>query len=110
MSSLERSETPDEVSLNSCSIQQSLRHISKLNYSHDHLQSMLIEAHNKAVVEALTAFCESSIGNVEVKQKHERELWSFFAKALEVIFLSLALPVPLYLSLYTFLPICQFAK
>ncbi|CAE5956464.1 unnamed protein product [Arabidopsis arenosa] len=57
MSSLERSETPDE--------------------------SMLIEAHNKAVVEALTAFCESSIGNVEVKQKHKRDLWSFFAKALE---------------------------
>ncbi|CAL9213608.1 unnamed protein product [Arabidopsis halleri] len=57
MSSLERSETPDE--------------------------SMLIEAHNKAVVESLTAFCESSIGNVEVKQKHKRDLWSFFAKALE---------------------------
>ncbi|KAG7591031.1 Guanylate-binding protein C-terminal domain superfamily [Arabidopsis thaliana x Arabidopsis arenosa] len=57
MSSLERSETPDE--------------------------SMLIEAHNKAVVKALTAFCESSIGNVEVKQKHKRDLWSFFAKALE---------------------------
>jgi hypothetical protein len=57
MSSLERSETPDE--------------------------SMLLEAHNKAVVEALTAFCESSIGNVEVKQKYKRDLWSFFAKALE---------------------------
>jgi hypothetical protein len=83
MSSLERSETPDEVSLNSCSIQKSLRYINKMNYSHDHLQSMLLEAHNKAVVEALTAFCESSIGNVEVKQKYKRDLWSFFAKALE---------------------------
>ncbi|XP_023645336.1 desmoplakin isoform X2 [Capsella rubella] len=57
MSSLKCSETPDE--------------------------SMLLEAHNKAVIKALTAFCESSIGNTEVKQKYKRELWSFFAKALE---------------------------
>lgn len=46
---------------------------------------MLIEAHNKAVVKALTAFSESSIGNAEVKQKYKRDLWSFFAKAFEVI-------------------------
>ncbi|CDY15476.1 BnaA08g27600D [Brassica napus] len=46
-------------------------------------ESMLIEAHNKAVAKALTAFCESSIGNNEVKQRYKRELWSFFAKAFE---------------------------
>ncbi|CAH2039001.1 unnamed protein product [Thlaspi arvense] len=46
-------------------------------------ESMLIEAHNIAVVKALTAFCESSIGNTEVKQKYKRDLWSFFAKAFE---------------------------
>ncbi|KAL0649026.1 hypothetical protein Bca4012_091716 [Brassica carinata] len=58
MSSLERAETPQE-------------------------ESMLIEAHNKAVAKALDAFCESSIGNDEVKQRYKRELWSFFAKAIE---------------------------
>ncbi|CAN7134770.1 unnamed protein product [Brassica rapa subsp. narinosa] len=58
MSSLERAETPEE-------------------------ESMLIEAHNKAVAKALTSFCESSIGNNEVKQRYKRELWSFFAKAFE---------------------------
>uniref|UniRef100_A0A1J3DIW2 GB1/RHD3-type G domain-containing protein n=1 Tax=Noccaea caerulescens TaxID=107243 RepID=A0A1J3DIW2_NOCCA len=57
MSSLERAESPEE--------------------------SLLVEAHNKAVVKALTAFCESSIGNAEVKHKYKRELWSFFAKAFE---------------------------
>ncbi|KAF8086691.1 hypothetical protein N665_0615s0039 [Sinapis alba] len=46
-------------------------------------ESMLIEAHNMAVIKALTAFCESSIGNAEVKQKYKRELLSFFAKAFE---------------------------
>lgn len=46
---------------------------------------MLVEAHNKAVIKALNAFCESSIGNAEVKQKYKSELWSFFAKAFEVI-------------------------
>ena len=49
---------------------------------------MVIEAHNKAVAKALDAFCESSIGNDEVKQRYKRELWSFFAKAIEVISLS----------------------
>ncbi|KAF3496141.1 hypothetical protein DY000_02051821 [Brassica cretica] len=58
MSSLERAETPQE-------------------------ESMLIEVHNKAVAKALDAFCESSIGNDEVKQRYKRELWSFFAKAIE---------------------------
>ncbi|KAJ0236193.1 Uncharacterized protein HA466_0261760 [Hirschfeldia incana] len=58
MSSLERVETPKE-------------------------ESMLVEAHNKAVIKALNAFCEPSIGNAEVKQKYKRELWSFFAKAFE---------------------------
>ncbi|KAG7652965.1 Guanylate-binding protein N-terminal [Arabidopsis suecica] len=58
-------------------------YMSSLELSESPDESMLIEAHNKAVVEALTAFCESSIGNVEVKQKHKRDLWSFFAKALE---------------------------
>ncbi|CAN8311154.1 unnamed protein product [Cochlearia groenlandica] len=46
-------------------------------------ESMLVEAHNKAVVKALDAFCESSIGNTEVKQKYTRDIWSFFAKAFE---------------------------
>ncbi|KAJ4878797.1 guanylate-binding family protein [Raphanus sativus] len=58
MSSLERAETPED-------------------------DSMLIEAHNKAVIEALTSFCESSIGNAQVKQKYKSELWSFFAKSFE---------------------------
>ncbi|KAL0797319.1 hypothetical protein Bca101_052493 [Brassica carinata] len=57
-------------------------YMSSLERAETHEESMLIEAHNKAVIKALTAFCEPSIGNTEVKQKYKRELWSFFAKAL----------------------------
>ncbi|XP_010457399.1 PREDICTED: myosin-15-like [Camelina sativa] len=58
-------------------------YMSSLELSETPEESMLVEAHNKAVIKALTAFCESSIGNIEVKQKYKRELWSFFAKAFE---------------------------
>ncbi|ESQ38832.1 hypothetical protein EUTSA_v10022496mg [Eutrema salsugineum] len=58
-------------------------YISSFDHPETPEESMLIEAHNKAVVKALAAFCESSIGNAEIKQKYKRDLWSFFAKAFE---------------------------
>ncbi|CAH8320387.1 unnamed protein product [Eruca vesicaria subsp. sativa] len=59
MSSLERAETPEE-------------------------ESMLIEAHNKAVIKALTAFCESSIGNNEDhKRVADMEAYSRCCNAIE---------------------------
>ncbi|KFK42727.1 hypothetical protein AALP_AA1G031900 [Arabis alpina] len=58
-------------------------YMSSLEHPETPEESMLIEAHNKAVVKALTSFSESSIGNPDVKQKYKRDLWSFFAKAFE---------------------------